>query len=719
MRRVAACALLLASVFLGGCASSGRLASHNAPSLLTSRGLGLNVAIPDLRSAAVAVEASPLEARESVEPYAAEMPEDQGPLGRLRLGSVAPSLSVTNPIDAARRVDWSTAGPIGGIDTTRTQCGSTVSAGASTATINTAITNCTAGHYVLLGPGAFTQTDSYFLKNNVTLRGSGANSTFITRSGATFNCDFRASMCLRGSIETFGQLGTTHGSWTAGYTKGGTSITLSTSVGIAVGTVINLTQKDETTDTGTIFNCLDDVNFGCTQQDGNSGGYAMHNEGSCPGATVWCSQIEQVLVTACSPSCNNAGSTVLTIAAPGLVWPNWSSGKSPGAWWASTQAVGMAVENLSIDNLTGGTSAIMFNCNGCWVRGIRSLVGGRNHVWLFQCFHCAVLDSYFYEAESHATTSYGIELSPASSWGLIENNIGHKGTDSLPNHNGGGVGSVAGYNFSLNNQYASNGLMQMGDYEHASGYGFWLREGGDQIGLIADNVHGGHNFTTAFRNRYAGTQTSCNGVGCSIDTMPINLFINSRYFNVIGNVLGTSGYHTKYKCLGSASDCVNGNTSIYALGCSRLDCAVYSGAHFCGTEGCGSQVNGYDPLTPATAMLYGNWDVVSASNVASTNDTVGIKWDATEVPSGTTFFPNAVPASHTLPASLYLSARPSWFRAGVPFPVNGPDVTNGNLANTGGHANMNSAEDCFVNVMGGSFSSSALAFDADLCYGAR
>src|SRR5580658_2800707 len=73
---------------------------------------------------------------------------------------------------------------------TRTQCGSTLTpiGGGSddSSQITTALTNGTAGHYVLLGSGTFTINSTFRISpgylsgvNNVSLRGSGAQSTKI------------------------------------------------------------------------------------------------------------------------------------------------------------------------------------------------------------------------------------------------------------------------------------------------------------------------------------------------------------------------------------------------------------------------------------------------------------------------------------------------------------------------------------------------------------
>jgi hypothetical protein len=49
----------------------------------------------------------------------------------------------------------------------------------------------------------------------------------------------------------------------------------------------------------------------------------------------------------------------------------------------------------------------------------------------------------------------------------------------------------------------------------------------------------------------------------------------------------------------------------------------------------------------------------------------------------------------------------------MPWPATGPDVTGGNIANTGGHANKNPAQVCYENT---SQTSGILNFNADNCY---
>jgi hypothetical protein len=96
--------------------------------------------------------------------------------------------------------------------------------------------------------------------------------------------------------------------------------------------------------------------------------------------------------------------------------------------------------------------------------------------------------------------------------------------------------------------------------------------------------------------------------------------------------------------------------------------------------------------TSATDFFHGNYNNVNGS----------ITWA-----SGVT---------HTLPASFYLSSKPSWWGS-MPFPATGPDVSGG--TGPGGHSYGNPAQSCYFSVMGGSDggAGSPLTFNANTCYG--
>jgi hypothetical protein len=198
----------------------------------------------------------------------------------------------------------------------------------------------------------------------------------------------------------------------------------------------------------------------------------------------------------------------------------------------------------------------------------------------------------------------------------------------------------------------------------------------------------------------------------------------SRYFNFIGNILGTGGYHTTFKSIGGGDD-----TTVIMTG------------YFPGT-------GGTDKLSTSTSMFWGNWDNVSnavrwCGNSSSTGWSTTCS-SASEVPTGLSSYANAVPSTQTLPASFYLSSKPAWWTAGKAWPPIGPDVTGGTVGQcTGGSASASScsadsqcvgggscsivaggrvastpAMDCYFSVMGGTANGTgpALAFDASTCY---
>jgi hypothetical protein len=332
----------------------------------------------------------------------------------------------------------------------------------------------------------------------------------------------------------------------------------------------------------------------------------------------------------------------------------------------------------------------------------------RSHVLLIDTAHITIRDSYFYGTANAASQSYGIETDVASD-SLIENNIFHHVTSPMPQGKLA-TGNVYGYNFAINDFYTvTPQWMQGSQYHHAEGLLYNLFEGIDGAGFQADIIHGTGAFGTGFRNRWHGWESCGDTPGCSGSktqlTEAINIAGYVRYYNFVGNVLGTSGYHTGYECYATSgtSSCNQynaGNLAVYELGFTAWNGECVN----CG--GAGTIPN--DLMVRSTLMRWGNYDTANASN----------QFNASEVPSGISPYGNAVPANQNLPASFYLSATPTWW-GNVPWPAIGPDVTGGNLSGVGGHANLIPAGNCFLNVMGGPAdgSGNVLTFNASTCYG--
>jgi hypothetical protein len=615
-------------------------------------------------------------------------------------------------ISPSRAIDWSQAGVVGGIpDANWAQCGSTIPAySGSAATINSHIAGCPANTYVLLGPGTFNLSTGILMKSNVVLRGSGANSTFLVMAGNNSCSGNSAWICFSQDSTWFRYTYMNTATWSGGYAQGATSIALTgLSKPLSVGQYIYLDQEDDVSDPGTLFVCESvSVNPPCSLEGASGAGRMI--------AGVYRSQIQIVKIT------KIAGSTY-TIT-PGLYGIRWSANKNPRAWWPNTTIVNAGVEDLSVDN-TNSTSiggVVFSNAANCWVKGIRSLNGNRNHVWLYLATHITVQDSYIYGTKKAASRSYGVE-SFGSTDDLIVNNVFQR--ISAPFALGNNQGSVYAYNFTINDFFNLPTWLSAQAWEHDAGVLYNLLEGNIGAGFYGDVFHGTGGANTFFRNRWNGNE--CTGGICTqSNNVSVRLDSYNRAENVIGNVLGATGVHKSYE---------NGTApSIYYVGHGNTAGAVTVPS---------------DPLVSYTLLRWGNYDTVTgAVRWCGTSSDAGwptICAGASEVPTMLSQYANAVPSSTTLPPSFYYRSTPTWWPSSKPWPPIGPDVSNGNLGVCSGgtylhnmatdnsqcipgggsfsndvarHANSVPAMDCYLTTMAGppDGSGPALSFDPSACY---
>ena len=311
---------------------------------------------------------------------------------------------------------------------------------------------------------------------------------------------------------------------------------------------------------------------------------------------------------------------------------------------------------------------------------MRSINSARNHVYLYQTAHSTVRDSYFYGGQGAGSQSYGIE-SFSTADNLAENNIFQHTTGPIT-VNGSDVGSVWSYNFAIDDNYTvSLSWMIPSNILHEAGIAMVLFEGNSGLSFEGDDIHGTHHFATAFRNHFYGDMYNIPVKTSNTDV--VHLWAFNRYFNIIGNVLGRTGYYITYE-----TNLDSLPTNIFTLGDAPAP-------------------NPYNPGTDAkvktTLMRWGNYDTLNAAN----------RFLCSEVPAGLAQYANPCPGSQVLPASFYLSAKPSWWGT-MPWPSTGPDVTGGDISGFGGHAYRNPARVCYDNSpkAGG-----ILTFNANNCYG--
>lgn len=606
-------------------------------------------------------------------------------------------------LDPARAFDWTQAGA-GTIPTTWVNCATaacnTVYAGTVTAaSVNAAISGAPDSTVVRIPAGTFTISGGGFElnnRNNVILRGAGPNSTFLTFTGSA-NCTLGASICVQGGLPAGWYESMTVANWTAGLSQGSTSITVSTKTNLQIGTRIVLDQvwDNEDADTGTVYVCTTSPpgagQPGCTQAAA----------GSVMGRTSDRAQFQVVTVTsvpavACAPTC------VIGIT-PAIYMPNWRTAKTAQAWWVNgLPSHSLGVEEMSL-NLQGtaATTCIQFaHTHNSWVKHVRCTRPINYMVKVFVADHITVRDSYFFTTANHQNDSYGVD-SYYSSDLLVENNIFQWITTPMPNE--GCTGCVYAYNFSINDEFGDGTWMMGSSMTHFQYNCCILWESNDGVGLTYENYFGTPFFNTAFRNRWSGWEPQ--PAVLVNQTVPVHNYARARFHNYIGNVLGTNAYHTNYEVYPISQTHCNNELDGQCVSACVLSIFALGLGDNCGNGTNTGQSPYNDMNTRPNTMRWGNCDTVNGTN--------NCRFVSAEVPSGATFFPNAVPASQTLPASFYLSAKPSFFGS-VPWPAIGPDVTGGDVTGSGQSVNAGlngrvyriPARKCYEDVMGGTFANS-------------
>jgi hypothetical protein len=221
-----------------------------------------------------------------------------------------------------------------------------------------------------------------------------------------------------------------------------------------------------------------------------------------------------------------------------------------------------------------------------------------------------------------------------------------------------------------------------------------LWEGNTVPKFVSDVIWGSASHQTLFRNRISGylqPSSVSGGMLWSNGNWPVGLEAWHRDFNFIGNVLGQAGVQNGYQAA-SVADAALVAATHYNDTCACCTCGMgVAPIYVLGywkSWSAGADADKFDPLVLGTLLRWGNYDYFSQTT----------HWDPQELPAG-----EATPADQTLPASLYLAAKPSWFGS-VTWPPTGPDVS--------GMTNKLPAQLCYEsnNLASGG------AFDPSKCY---
>jgi hypothetical protein len=264
-----------------------------------------------------------------------------------------------------------------------------------------------------------------------------------------------------------------------------------------------------------------------------------------------------------------------------------------------------------------------------WVKNVESDWSTGDSFAIDMSFRCVLRDSYAHDTPQPYPGGSGYILSIATytSDSLVENNIFMNGNKVMVMRSSGG-GNVIGYNY-FDNGYIGNyhGWVETGmNASHMPCPHYELFEGNQAFNIDGDNSWGGAYTNTFFRNHATGKRRSYPDID---NRRAIGLMYYHYDYSFVGNVLGT---HDQ-------------NPAPY----SGFE---YEDYHPWDWDPIGMWRLGYNPEdwnAPAearvaeTAHRHGNWDYATDSNDWETG------YDT------------------TLPNSLYLTARPSFFGT-LPWP---------------------------------------------------
>jgi hypothetical protein len=505
--------------------------------------------------------------------------------GRLRLATaiiMTQAVALVGAIiPADRRINWEPGVP-GGIPN-RTTIFATVTqapynannngaADAATA-IQNAINACPSNQVVFIPAGVYQLNSDLAMKQGITLRGAGRNSTILRYTGSGNSVIRFAS----GSYDYDFSRSTSH-NLTGGYTKGSTNLTMANN-DWAAGDVILV---DEMEDSDLIEN------------DGNSG--------SC----TWCSRsngdrCHSQLVEVVSRTPTSA-----TIYPP--LHSNFKSASTPQGVRLTGAFKLAGLESLAITNVAGAArdTIVMEAAYKCWIKDCDLAITRRRHVWIYNSLWSEIRDSSFHHgAGADWSSAYGpdrgycIFMGQANTACLVENNDFWKVHFAVA-FEGGCSGNVISYNFVTNIMYIEGETPQPAIGNHGAHPIMNLWEGNVlRSKIMMDNYWGSSSHTTLFRNRIANMPSN-NGQQAVQYVFILDIWKNNRYQNVVGNVLGTIGMEN---AVDAPDGYPYGGKYIYRLGF---------------TDANDNSVSGNDTQVTGTLYRHGNWDSV----------TRGVLWDS-------------------------------------------------------------------------------------------
>ena len=552
---------------------------------------------------------------------------------------------------------------VGGIPNRTTVCATVSPLGGGqndTAHIQSAIEACPLGQVVSLSAGTFTIAEGSHvqLDRGVTLRGAGASSTILTRTGgATLNSYFPGNnpspMIVLGSAGN-----PTPTTLTADGAQGGYSVQVSSAAGFAVGQIVLLDEASgaqwmpDVVWTNRQIWASSDYRVVWQKHNPAYGGADDFSAGAYPyqsgTAGCWFANCDRPTnemhqITAIS------GNTI-TFDSP-LTISYRVSRQAQLYYFQAPFTENAGVENLAVQH--GDNDNIDFDgCAYCWAQNVENTLWLNDGFGINNSFRVQLEGVYIHNGvwPVNGGGGYNISLAHGSSEVLIENSISLL-TNKVMVDRSSGAGSVVAYNY-MDDGYIDGqaGWVEIGlNGSHMVGGHHILFEGNQSFNADSDQTHGNSIYHTFFRNWLTGLRrpftaldgTSINdAIQQSAPQRAAGAHAYAYWFSFIGNVLGTSGQMSgwTYNCIGGTNSIPS--HCIWELGSMDIS------------------PQGYDPKVATTAIQDGNFDYLTNTIAWAANDT-----------------------THTLPNSLYLTQKPAFFNAGVGYtwpwvdPINGKVYT--------------------------------------------
>jgi Right handed beta helix region len=575
----------------------------------------------------------------------------------------------------------------GGVPNRTTICATlSPSGGVDSALIQAAINSCPSGQVVMLNPGVFIVNNYVLINSSITLRGSGAGITILSKTNgaaprlstivpgtngiqtpqnpASYPYDAQPIVIV-GPSRWPGPDNSTSQSLTADGVQGAYSVTIANASGAAAGIFVLL---DETS--GASWQPVP-LGFGCADSilplpcppyvwQGDRVAWNMHGPeqlyqddnlnanisgpydttpGVLPAAMSWFSRTDRP-TNEIKEVASVSGNTI-TFTSPLAIGYRMSHlAQLTGYTLTGSASTGdsIHVTNAGVENLSmygGADGELRFEAAAnSWAKSVEVTQWIGEGVAIDNSFRIELRDSYIHTGSwpEPGGGGYAISLADGSAEVLIENNI-ILDTNKEIVMRSSGTGSVVGYNYADDSwDFDTPTWVEVGlNASHMAGPHHVLFEGNYSQNVDSDYVHGNAVGLTFFRNWLSGQRRDFTDQG---NVRTVGLEYGSWADSFVGNILGRPGQMSGWNYTDPAMSCdANGNNCTGNNG-------NWSSAGDIWKLGYDAERWGMvpDPQTLSTVIRDGNYDFLTNSQ----------QWHNT-------------PGGFAIPDSMYLPSIPAFF----------------------------------------------------------